>query len=270
MSNSTPPHQITPFFLQSVAGKLFAILHQPSRKRTDQAVIIIPPFAEEMNRSRKTFSLLGQHLAKNGISTFVLDLYGTGDSEGEFSDARWSTWVSDIECSTEWLSSHGYKNISILGLRLGALLATDMLQNSKYAFDNIIFWQAAHSGQNMMSQFLRISFTGSNSKSMNEQLNSGSMVEIAGYQLTPALYDDIINIKLQLSQISSPITWLEIPPNDNMGLSHKSQTILNDHKTGGGRINTEIVKTPQFWTLFDAKADNALFDKTLTALVKNR
>jgi len=80
-----------PFFLDGPAGRIFAILRAASDAR--HAVLIIPPFGEEMNKSRRQFTEVAQRLVGNGFAVLVVDLYGTGDSEGEFSEASWEGCV---------------------------------------------------------------------------------------------------------------------------------------------------------------------------------
>ena len=78
-----------PFFLSGPAGRFFAIYHPPRAERdASEDVIFIPPFAEEQNRSRRTATLQAELLAEIGVGTLLIDLFGCGDSAGDFSDAR--------------------------------------------------------------------------------------------------------------------------------------------------------------------------------------
>ena len=84
-------------FLTGRAGALYARYQPPRasiRHRAD--VVIVPPFAEEMNKSRRMFALLAERLATLGVGTALIDLYGTGDSEGDFGDARYDVWLDDM------------------------------------------------------------------------------------------------------------------------------------------------------------------------------
>tara|TARA_B110000240_G_C13425650_1_gene421472 strand:+ start:552 stop:725 length:174 start_codon:yes stop_codon:yes gene_type:complete len=49
-------------------------------------VIFVPPFAEEMNRSKRMYVLCARLLADAGIKSICFDFAGTGDSSGEWSD----------------------------------------------------------------------------------------------------------------------------------------------------------------------------------------
>ena len=63
----------------------------------------LPPFAEEMNHSRRMATLQAHRLAALGIDVLVVDLFGTGDSAGDFADARWETWQEDAKAAVAWL-----------------------------------------------------------------------------------------------------------------------------------------------------------------------
>jgi len=272
VSSKPPQCEITPFYLQGSAGKLFSITYTPLEHTINQAVIICPPFAEELNRSRRAISLLGQALASKGVTMLVIDLYGTGDSEGDFSDACWSIWLDDIECGAKWLKDKGYDHLSILGIRLGAILATDSHQRSPHSFDQITFWQPVLSGKTMMSQFLRIHLASELSTHSNgeikEQLDSGSNVEIAGYPLTAKLYKDINQSRLNLNPIERSISWFEIPADIGMGLARPSQKLIKEQSNRSKNITTHIMDTPQFWSLFDADVEAELITETCDAIIR--
>ena len=53
---------------------------------------MVPPFAEEMNKCRPMVTEVALGLAESGIASIVPDLYGTGDSGGDFSEGDWETW----------------------------------------------------------------------------------------------------------------------------------------------------------------------------------
>ncbi|MGH8593525.1 MAG: hydrolase 2, exosortase A system-associated, partial [Gammaproteobacteria bacterium] len=104
-------------------------------------MLIVPPFAEEMNKSRRMFALLARDLACLGYGVMLVDLYGTGDSEGEFVEARWAMWKEDIARSAEWLQGQGAESFYLLGLRLGAPLALDVAKNFAFPLQRIVLWQ---------------------------------------------------------------------------------------------------------------------------------
>ena len=104
-----------PLFLEGAQGRLFALSYHPAQLQTHRhGVLIVPPFAEEMNKSRRMLSQQARLLAEDGYLTLLLDLYGTGESDGEFSDASWAGWCEDLMCGYRWLREHGVDSVSVL------------------------------------------------------------------------------------------------------------------------------------------------------------
>ena len=69
----------------------------------DKAIIHIPAFAEEMNKSRRMLAMQAQAFAGQGYAVLVLDLFGTGDSSGDFGEATWDIWLQNIDTALVWL-----------------------------------------------------------------------------------------------------------------------------------------------------------------------
>src|SRR6185436_14934074 len=64
--------------------------------------------AEEMNKCRRMIAEAANALAALGVAALVPDLFGTGDSEGEFRDADWETWKADLDTAVAWASEEGW------------------------------------------------------------------------------------------------------------------------------------------------------------------
>ena len=88
------------------------------------ALLYLPPFAEEANRSRRMAVLQARRLAARGWPVLLLDPFGTGDSAGAFHEARWELWLADAAQAAAWLATRWPGgSVTLWGLRLGALLA---------------------------------------------------------------------------------------------------------------------------------------------------
>ena len=144
-----------PGFVPGTAGSLFVFEFIPDDTIVG-TVFIVPPFAEEMNRSRRMFNLQARLLASHGYRVITPDLYGTGDSAGDFADARWDIWRRDLGIVVEAMDVDPEKPIWILALRLGALLAMDALSSNVITADRLILWSPCISGKQFMTQFLRM------------------------------------------------------------------------------------------------------------------
>ena len=114
-----------PFFLAGAAGPLFCLQLAPAPGMTPRgALLYLPPFAEEANRSRRMAVLQARRLAARGWPVLLLDPFGTGDSAGAFHEARWELWLADAARAAAWLATRWPGgSVTLWGLRLGALLA---------------------------------------------------------------------------------------------------------------------------------------------------
>ena len=114
-----------PFFLAGAAGPLFCLQLAPAPGVTPRgALLYLPPFAEEANRSRRMAVLQARRLAARGWPVLLLDPFGTGDSAGAFHEARWELWLADAARAAAWLATRWPGGpVTLWGLRLGALLA---------------------------------------------------------------------------------------------------------------------------------------------------
>jgi len=256
-------------FLQTQHGQLFC-LATPSTGHG--CVVVAAPFAEEMNKCRRMFTLLGQDLAADGISLVVVDLHGTGESEGDFADARWEIWRSDLADACQWARSRGDTRIALLGVRLGALLAVDLAHRGELKVDHLLFWQPALSGQQHMNQFLRLKLaaglrqsaaTKETTTTLRERLARGERLEVAGYELAAdlvAAIDGLDGAQLA-SQALPPIDWMEVSTSEPPALLPASERTLIKWRDSSVKVRSHVTSGEAFWALQEitvAPALNAL------------
>ncbi|TAK65178.1 hydrolase 2, exosortase A system-associated [Methylobacter sp.] len=194
-----------PLFIESSAGKLFAIYWPPAGETPlDKAIIHIPAFAEEMNKSRRMVALQAQAFSDQGYAVLVLDLFGTGDSAGDFGVATWQIWLQNIDTAIDWLKQQGVQSVDLWGLRVGALLAMDFASNSKHRIERLIAWQPVLNGDAFITQFLRLRVAAAmmdnnapreKTSDLKQQLLEGQAIEVAGYLLNPDLIKPVAALR---------------------------------------------------------------------------
>ncbi|WP_321389589.1 hydrolase 2, exosortase A system-associated [Emcibacter sp.] len=251
-----------PFFLKSVKGHLFGNYFPPSSGVADLGdLVFCPPFAEELNRSRHMISRQARELARQGYGVLLLDLYGTGDSEGTYGDADWRTWLADLQVALDWIKSKDRKFAGYWAMRTGALLAADFIEKTGTPCPLVLFWQPVTNGRNFVGQFLRIKlagdFTGGNnqqaitSKDLTDALDRGETLEIAGYDLTPDIARSLG--ALALAKITLPketqVKWIEISLKEDAEIGPGSKKVLDKWSSDGVNCTSAAVKDVQFWTL---------------------
>ncbi|CDG83298.1 hydrolase 2, exosortase A system-associated [Janthinobacterium agaricidamnosum] len=211
-----------PFFMPASPGERFCIFHLPAPgQKPHGAILYIHPFGEELNKSRRTAALQARAFAASGYSVLQIDLYGCGDSSGEFADARWHIWRHDLRLASAWLAQRVNGPLSLWGLRLGGLLALDVAHGMRGAagtpLDQLILWHPVLKGSAFVDQLLRIELasrmlSGADSAdgmSARQQLAAGRSIEVGGYQLTPELACAIDAIDLAAMTPGVPVRWFE-------------------------------------------------------------
>lgn len=245
-------------WLETPNGYVALTIWRPAARAPTSAVLISPPFAEELNKCRPMLALVGRALAGVGIATVLPDLHGTGDSAGEFGHTTWDFWRDDLQRSAQWTRDTLSPEIMVLGVRAGALLALDC--DAIGEVGAFLFWAPVHSGRTHLSQFFRVqvaasaSGTAANQKPLStselwRQLEGGMSVEVAGYEIGPALALPMSGAELraQLAKLSRPVTWMEIVP-ENLSIPVSSQKVISALNDAGISPHVEIVCGPLFWS----------------------
>jgi exosortase A-associated hydrolase 2 len=268
------PPPFEPLFLEGAAGRLFAI-HHPPRGAFARAALYLPPFAEEMNRSRRVAALLARSLAEAGCGALLLDPYGTGDSEGDFAAARWETWREDARAGIAFLKARGYREVALVGLRLGALLALEAARGTE-AVSQVVLWQPVLKGEQMLTQFLRLRLAAGlgagkegreTTADLRRRLQAGETLEIAGYALAPALAAAIDKLELGPLGVEAgaAIEWIAVEPEDAPP-APAQEKVAEEWRARGLIVRRHRVADEPFWSLQETTLAPALVART-TALL---
>lgn len=257
---TTAPKQVPPepVVLDGLAGPVFAI-HWPGHRSHDSgyAVIYLPPFAEELNRARRMAALQAQMLAAAGIGMLALDPYGCGDSGGDFRDARWETWLDDAVRAVAWMRARGYGSITLLGLRLGALLALAVAATTRIS--RVMLWNPVLRGDQMITQFLRLRLAadlsggkkGESTSEMRQALAKGDSIEIAGYELSGELVSAIDTLRVADlgAAITIPIDWIDVVPTAGQSPPPAHEQVMTKWRTAGTTFTYHQIAGEPFWNL---------------------
>ena len=247
-----------PVFLKGSAGALFALL-VPAQRPGRRGVVLLPPLAEEMNRSRRTLRLQAAALASLGITALRLDPFGTGDSEGDFREARWDTWIADVQTASAALRANGAETVGLLGLRLGAVLAAAAAPFLPSASFATVLWQPVVKGRVHLDEFLRL-------RMMPGALHDGrapetvhvlrecfarqETVEVVGYDVAPEMAAALDSLDLATLAHSAlgPVTWLDVVRDTMLPLLPASRECAEAWRAAGCDVEHRTVAGPAFWT----------------------
>lgn len=265
----------TPFFLQGSAGKLFALhLQSADGAAAEKGVLFFPPFAEEMNKSRRMVSLQARRMAASGYQVLLVDLYGTGDSEGDFEDARWEIWRDDMRSAAGWMAEQGVRSCCLWGLRLGTLLAVEIEAELQSLVNGLLLWQPVLKGETYLTQFLRLRIasemmTGGvplTTQKLRDTFGAGEAIEIAGYTLHPDLAKsiDAASADIALTQIAAPVGCFQVTVGGTPNAIAKR--LLQAREAGGLRTDVEAMPGEQFWQSAEIAVVDELLERSSTWL----
>jgi uncharacterized protein len=254
-------------------GQRLALHYPPYCNEMRGAVVYVHPFAEEMNKSRHMAAMQARALAAVGYAVLQIDLLGCGDSSGDFRDATWEDWITDMQEAVHWMSGRHDAPLTLWGLRSGCLIATEVLRRINVPAD-ILFWQPVPAGKVVLQQFLRLRVAAEIQSAgrkglmnlMRAQLAAGEAVEVAGYSVGPALAAGLECAVLVPPIRPSCVTWLEISPRNESALLPASAEIIADWEHAGHCVHGAVVQGPSFWQTTEIENAPALLDATLASL----
>jgi len=103
---------------------LFGWIHAPAGDRCRGAVVLCPPLGREHTSAHYTYRKLAEALAEAGLLAVRFDYDGTGDAAGGDGDeGRVESWLSSIGHAIDLARACGAREVSVVGMRMGALLA---------------------------------------------------------------------------------------------------------------------------------------------------
>jgi exosortase A-associated hydrolase 2 len=249
----------TSFFLPGAAGNLFAVYYPPAESAAaGEDVLYVHPFAAEMFASRSVIAALCRELARGGIGALTIDLYGCGDSSGDFGEARWEIWRQDLRVALYWLRERGGERISLWGLRLGALLALDFAAQTSEDCERILLWQPVLRGETALTQFFHMNadetYSGDTAAQLTDpeqrkSLPSGRRIEVAGYELASELVRSIDRVQLGPlgSHVRAPIHWLEVGSTGDSAMQADSFDVVRQWQQSGIAVSSYTASGVPFW-----------------------
>ena len=273
----TPEQDMTPrpTFLDGPAGRLFAVLYAHDEAR--RALVYLPPFGEEMNRSRRMAALLGRRLGAAGEALLVLDPSGTGDSDGAFADARWTHWCADARAAVVWLRTEGYAAHGAVGLRTGGLLALDLAREEALA--HCILWHPVTKGEMFLSQLLRVRVAagleqgaGETVKDLRARLADGETLDVAGYEITPEMAADLdaLTLKDMARGYHGRLTWIQVAADPTAPVPPAIGAVVEGWMRR--RVDAEILQVAgePFWSIEETTLAPKLLELTVDLIARPR
>ncbi len=180
------------FYFGSSERPLFGVHHPPKGKETrSEGVVLCYPMGQEYMRSHRAFRQLANLLVRRGHHVFRFDYFGTGDSAGASEDGSLSQWVSDVGSAIEEFKDNAsVQRVSLVGLRLGAALAT-LAAADRDDVEKLVLWDPVVRGSSYLGELLAAAKLPAAASSA-----PNGTIGVLGFPLTQALRAELAQLDL--------------------------------------------------------------------------
>ncbi len=255
-----------PFFIDANGRRLFCMRPKADDGQTLRPILVLPPFAEEMNRVRHYLTRVSARLLKRGFTVLNLDLSSTGDSSGKFSEARVSHWLEDIAEAAAHISVPA-SPLGILGIRGGALFLPTFMNETTLDVGKVCLIEPISTGGQLLNEFLRVRvaksvFEGTKEtvSSLATLLENGAELEVAGYQLSSGLYNELLELSLETQDFDPKERGLVIGCMRKVSDTriNKLEHAVSAWRSHGDKFDVAALEIEAFWANDLANIDNTL------------
>jgi uncharacterized protein len=145
---------MNPFYFGSRERRLLGIYEAPRHSKAGgRAVVLCHPWGAEYIHAYRSMRQLAKMLTSNGVHTFRFDYFGTGDSAGDTTACDLDGWETDIQSAIEELKDTiGTRQVSLVGLRLGATLAANVAMRVDADINSLVLWDPVVSGPEYLAE----------------------------------------------------------------------------------------------------------------------
>lgn len=268
--------RVEPFFFDAEPGTRFSLYHAPAGPLPPRgAILYVHPLGDELNRTRRMAALQARRFASLGYAVLQIDLFGCGDSCGDFNAARWSIWKNDLAIACAWLDERTRSTgpIYLWGLRLGGLLALDFA--AQHPVDGLILWQPYLSGRTCINHFLRQRLIAevrsgagqpNATHALRERLLAQGSIDVAGYELAAALAQSIDACEAAtLALPPCPIYWFASGTPAPARLAASAARLARRWSQHGTMLRFQAIDGAPFWSQGSQPECQALLEATSAA-----
>jgi exosortase A-associated hydrolase 2 len=254
MSQLSPgaPHA-EPFFFDAAPGTRFCLYHAAAPGVPPRGgILYLHPLGDEMNRARRAAATQARAFAAAGYTVLQFDLFGCGDSCGDFHNARWELWRTDVAALLQWLAARAGGRVFLWGLRLGALLALDVAHRIPVA--GLILWQPFARGRTCLNQFLRggvpilapSTALPHTTTALRAHLYGHGAIEVGGYELAADLARALDACDAAELRPQAPVVlWLAT--GSPVASTAAATALRLEQRWAGARIVFHHIPGPPFW-----------------------
>lgn len=232
-----------PYFFGRAEHRLFGVYQPPAaRSLKNRAAVICQPWDEEYLYAHRSMRLLANRLSDIGYHTLRFDYFGSGDSGGEIGDANLACWDGDLEAAIEEIANvSGAAAITLIGLRLGGVVAANVALRLRERIDALVLWDPVVDGDQYL-RALGFDAAAAEARQHSVPLNSAEMIERRGFLLTRRMLADLRSTNLVSFLANPPVRTLMVV---SERLAAHDQ--LNDSGGGKSLLSVDWVPDVRPW-----------------------
>lgn len=234
-------------FIKSPTGKsLAASAVWPESGDVAGALLIVPPLVEERKALLPPLTEFSRKIAsENSIASLRVDFSGTGDSEGELTEASVAEWIGEITAAAAILKEAcPSAEIALLGVRTGAMLALSTT-SAVAGVSSVLLWDPV-TGDESVRQWLQRRMVNDmmaygkarvSRQALLAELENGGTVDLDGFPLSGRLYSG-------LKSLSYPAAFAA---ETHVVISGRPLPSLQKWADAVRNVSLEEVKVPPYW-----------------------
>ena len=227
------------------------------------------PFAEARLRVHRLYKSLAEYFCSSGYDVIRFDYWGQGDSDGDFVESTIKTMIEDSNCIiTYFKEAFSLNKIIVFGLRLGANIAMKVSENINDL--SLILYEPIVDINSYINQLLRLNLLTQMriygkpikiSKILLEEWQSGSSLNIEGFEISTKTYEQFHLLDLYKSKINvKKILWISSVISDNAKkINQKTNKLIFKFEKAECNATHCFVTAPKFWTEINLYVQDSSF-----------
>jgi pimeloyl-ACP methyl ester carboxylesterase len=245
---------LLPHFFGDAGRELFGVYHAPlGVAARPGGVVLCYPGPQEYRLTHWAFRKLATLLARHGLHVLRFDYFGTGDSAGSAEEGSLAEWTADIASAVTQLADlSGVRRVSLVGMRLGAILAAAASARG-LAVRDLVLWEPVLSGRTYLAQLEAVE------KRIRMELHSPqdrqpSAGTVLGFPLPDSERGALASLDLAAADLGRPERLLVVSAE-----GHEEYDALRAHAGERGIAATvQILNDPVMWGGRDEPGDTLL------------
>ena len=179
--------------------KLYGFLHAPTGAGPHPGIAMLHGFGSNHIEAHALFPKAARSLASEGFAVLRFDFRGSGDSEGEFSEASIQTEIDDAHAALDFLVAQPEvdgSRLGLIGMSLGGLVAACTAAARPHVRALALWAPVAHLGE---------LFAASSSPEQIHQMETQRYVDARGL----ALGRDLIQQAMTVDPVTVLASWTQ-------------------------------------------------------------